>query len=113
MIKNEISFEDFLRLDIRTGRIERVEVFEKALKPAYKVWVDFGDKIGVLKTSAQVTECYQPIDLIGMNVLGLLNLPSKQIADFKSEFLMLGLYTAEGVVLVSPNKNAKPGDILG
>ncbi|HEY8362238.1 MAG TPA: tRNA-binding protein [Tissierellaceae bacterium] len=107
------TFEDFQKLDIRVGEIIRVEPFEKARKPAYKLWVDFGDEIGIKKSSAQITECYKMEDLIGRQVLGVVNLPPKQIADFISEVLILGTYSKQGVVLIKPEQPVEKGDKLG
>ncbi len=107
------TFEDFMRLDIRVGEIIEVDFFEKAKKPAYKLWVDFGDEIGIKKSSAQITECYKKEELIGKQVLGVVNFPPRQIADFMSEVLVLGIYTAQGVVLIQPEQPVKKGDKLG
>lgn len=107
------TFEDFSKLDIRVGEITKVEVFEKAKKPAYKLWVDFGDEIGIKKSSAQITECYKEEDLIGKQVLGVVNFPPRQIADFMSEVLVLGIYSTQGVVLIQPQQPVKKGDKLG
>lgn len=107
------TFEDFQKLDIRVGEIIRVEPFEKARKPAYKLWVDFGDEIGIKKSSAQITECYKMEDLKGRQVLGVVNLPPKQIADFISEVLILGTYSKQGVVLIKPEQPVEKGDKLG
>lgn len=107
------TFEDFLKLDIRVGEIVKVEFFEKARKPAYKLWVDFGDEIGIKKSSAQITQCYKKEDLIGKQVLGVVNFPPKQVADFISEVLILGTYSKQGVVLVQPEQSVEKGDKLG
>ena len=107
------TFEDFMKLDIRVGEVTEVEFFEKAKKPAYKLWVDFGDEIGIKKSSAQITDCYKKEDLIGKQVLGVVNFPPRQIADFKSEVLILGIYAAQGVVLIQPEQSVKKGDKLG
>lgn len=106
-------FEDFLKLDIRVGEIVKAESFEKAKKPAYKLWVDFGEEIGVKKSSAQITECYSSEELIGKQVMGIVNFPQRQIADFISEVLILGTYSEQGVVLIQPEQKVKKGDKLG
>lgn len=107
------TFDDFLKLDIRVGDIIKVENFEKARKPAYKLWVDFGDEIGIKKSSAQITECYKMEDLISKQVLGVVNFPPRQISDFMSEVLVLGVYGDQGVVLIQPGQTVKKGDKLG
>ena len=107
------TFDDFLKLDIRVGNIIKVEIFEKARKPAYKLWVDFGDEIGIKKSSAQITECYRREDLINKQVLGVVNFPPRQVADFMSEALILGVYGEQGVVLIQPEQSVKKGDKLG
>lgn len=107
------TFDDFLKLDIRVGEIIQAEDFEKARKPAYKLWIDFGDGIGIKKSSAQISECYKTRELIGKQVLGVVNFPPRQIADFMSEVLILGVYTEQGVVLIQPEKPVKKGDKLG
>jgi len=107
------TFEDFMKLDIRVGEITKVEFFEKARKPAYKLWVDFGSEIGIKKSSAQITECYKKDELLGKQVLGVVNFPPRQIADFMSEALVLGVYATQGVVLIKPEQPVKKGDKLG
>ncbi|KRU26650.1 export-related chaperone protein CsaA [Clostridium sporogenes] len=107
------NFEDFMKLDIRVGEIIKVEFFEKAKKPAYKLLVDFGTEIGIKKSSAQITECYKKEELIGKQVLGVVNFPPRQIADFMSEVLVLGIYTTQGVVLIQPQQPVRKGDKLG
>lgn len=102
-----------MKLDIRVGEIIRAELSEKTKKPAYKLWVDFGEEIGVRKSSAQITECYEIKDLIGRQVLGIVNFPPRQIADFQSEVLVLGTYSAQGVVLIQPERPVQKGDKLG
>lgn len=106
-------FEDLLKLDIRVGEIIKAEVFEKAKKPAYKLWVDYGTDIGVLKSSAQITQCYSIEELVGILVLGVVNFPPRQVADFMSEALVLGIYAEQGVVLITPQQPVKKGDKLG
>ena len=106
-------FEDFMKLDIRVGTIVEAKVFEKAKKPAYQLKVDFGSEIGIKKSSAQITQQYQPEDLIGKQVLAVVNFPPRQIADFLSEVLVLGTYSEGGVVLITPDKKVENGDKLG
>ncbi|TCO73773.1 tRNA-binding protein [Marinisporobacter balticus] len=108
-----VTFDDFLKLDIRVGEIVQVEVFKKAKKPAYKLWIDFGDELGIKKSSAQITECYRIEELIGKQVLGVVNFPPRQIADFMSEVLILGIYAEQGVVLIQPEQPVRNGDRLG
>ena len=106
----EISFDDFMKVDIRTGLVVKAEAFPEARKPAIKIWVDFGDEIGVRKTSAQVTVHYTPENLIGKQVMGVVNFPARQIGPFMSEFLVLGVPAAEGaIVLVGPDQNTPIG----
>lgn len=107
------SFEDFMKLDIRVGTVVSAKVFEKAKKPAYQLQVDFGEEIGVKKSSAQITDHYSTDDLIGKRVLAVVNFPPRQIADFMSEVLVLGTYSEGGVVLITPDKPVKNGDKLG
>jgi tRNA-binding protein len=106
----QISWDDFLKLDIRVGTIIKAEAFPKANKPAYKISVDFGKDIGIKKTSAQITDLYHLDHLIGKQVLGVVNLPSKQIGPFMSEFLLTGLVQANGkVVLVTSDQKVENG----
>lgn len=107
------TFDDFMKLDIRVGTITEAKVFTKARKPAYQLKVDFGDEIGVKKSSAQITNHYQPEELVGKQVLAVVNFPPRQIADFMSEVLVLGTYSEGGVVLITPDKAVKNGDKLG
>lgn len=108
-----IEFEDFSKIDIRAGTIVNAELFEQAKKPAYKVWVDFGEEIGIKKTSAQITDHYTPSSLIGKQILGIINFKPKQIANFISEFLILGVYAKDGVVLITLDQEVENGDKLG
>ena len=107
------TFDDFMKLDIRVGTILETKVFEKARKPAYQLWVDFGEEIGVKKSSAQITEQYIPEELVGKQVMAVVNFPPRQIGNFMSEVLVLGTYSEGGVVLIRPDKDVKNGDKLG
>ena len=107
------TFDDFMKLDIRVGTVTGAKVFEKARKPAYQLTLDFGDEIGVKRSSAQITDHYEPAELIGRQVLAVVNFPPRQIADFMSEVLVLGTYSEGGVVLIAPDRNVQNGDKLG
>ena len=107
------TFDDFMKLDIRVGTIIEAKVFEKAKKPAYQLKVDLGNEIGIKKSSAQITDVYKCEELIGKQVLAVVNFPPRQIADFMSEVLVLGTYSKDGVVLITPDKEVANGDKLG
>ena len=107
------TIEDFMKLDIRVGRIISAKFFEKAKKPAYQLEVDFGEEIGGKKSSTQITEVYKENDLVGKQVLAVVNFPPRQIANFISEVLVLGTYSKNGVVLITPDKEVDLGDKLG
>ncbi len=93
-----ISYEEFDKVDIRSGTVVNVEPFPRTKKPAYKVWVDFGSEIGIKQTSAQVTVHYTPESLIGRQVAGCINLGDKNIAGFISEFLLVGFPDKDGAI---------------
>ena len=112
-MKTMAVFEDLLKLDVRVGEVMKEEVYEEVKKPTYKLWVDYGSEIGILKSSAQITQCYTCEELVGMQVLGVVNFPPRQIADFMSEALILGVYAEQGVVLITPQQPVKKGDKLG
>lgn len=107
------TFDDFLKLDIRVGEIIEAEVFKKARKPAYKLVVDFGEEIGKKNSSAQITEAYSAEELVGKQVLGVINFPPRNIAGFISEVLVLGTYSEGGVIIIQPERKVENGDKLG
>ena len=93
-----ITYEDFARVDLRSGTVVKVEEFSRAKKPAFKVWVDFGSEIGILQTSAQITIHYTPDSLIGRQVVGCVNMGEKNIAGFNSQFLLVGFSDESGAI---------------
>ncbi len=105
-----ISYEDFANIDIRVGRIIQVEDFPQARKPAYKLLIDFGPELGVKRSSAQVTTHYTKEDLLGKQIIAVINFPPKQIGPFLSEVLTLGAPDGEGgVVLLTPTQDVPLG----
>ena len=108
-----ISYADFEQVDIRVGRITRAEAFPEARKPAYKLWVDFGGEIGEKRSSAQITTHYTLEELVGRQVLGVVNFPARQIGPVLSEVLVLGLPDEDGqVVLIGPGHEVPLGGKL-
>ncbi len=106
----EISFDDFLAVDIRVGRVTRAEPYPEARKPAIKLWVDFGPEIGEKKSSAQITAHYDPEGLVGRQVMAVVHFPPRQIGRFMSEILVLGLSDANGdIVLIGPDTPVPDG----
>ena len=109
-----ITCDDFDRVEIRTGTIVALEDFPQAKKPAYRITADFGESAGLKKTSARVTELYTKEDLLGRQIIGVLNFPVKQIGPFMSEFLLTGFYDENGnVVLAVPERAIRNGAALG
>ncbi len=106
----EISFDNFQKVDIRVGRVLSAEPLDGARKPAYKLRIDFGPELGVKQSSAQITERYQPAELIGKLVLAVVNFPPRRIAGFRSDVLTLGVADLEGaVILIAPDREVPLG----
>ena len=112
-MKELASINDFSKLDIRVGKIIEAKVFEEAKRPAYKLTIDFGSEIGIKKSSAQITKIYKVEDLIGKQILAVVNFPPMQIANYFSEVLVLGTYSKDGVVLIKPDIEVENVDKLG
>jgi len=108
MEKDTVSFEDFQKIDIRIGTILEISDFPKAKKPAYQLKIDFGS-LGTKRSSAQITTLYSKEELIGKKIIAIVNFKPKQIADFLSECLILGIQNNEDVVLLGPQKNTENG----
>ncbi len=107
---DEITFDDFLKVDIRVGKITRAEPFPEAKKPAIKLWVDFGEELGEKKSSAQITKHYEPENLVGKQVMAVVNFPPRQIGPVMSEVLVLGVSDADGgIILLSPDLEVPVG----
>jgi tRNA-binding protein len=108
-----IAFDDFLKVDIRVGRIVAVEPFPQARKPAFKLTVDFGPEIGIKRSSAQITVNHSPKDLVGSLVMAVVNFPPRQVGPFMSEVLTLGVPDANGdVMLIRPDRDVPVGGRL-
>ena len=111
-MSEQITFDDFMRVDVRVGRIVSVDDFPEARKPAWKLTIDFGPEIGHKRSSAQIAN-YSREELEGRLVLGVINFPPRQIGPFMSEVLTLGTYRGDTVLLINPEPDAQPGDRLG
>jgi tRNA-binding protein len=112
-IMETISFDDFLKVELRVGRIVKAQVFAEARKPAYVLHVDFGEKLGIRKSSAQVTDLYQPEDLVGRLVVAVVNFPRKQVGPLMSECLVTGFHNQDGAVaLCVPDQDVPLGTRL-
>jgi tRNA-binding protein len=112
-VSADLGWDEFMRVDMRVGRIVEVEDFPEARKPAWKLRVDFGEQIGMRRSSAQITN-YARNELVGRLVIAVVNFPPKQIGPVRSECLVLGTYTADGaVLLLTPEPEAALGDRVG
>lgn len=103
-----IDYEDFDKIELRVGTVIKVEPFEKARKPSYKIWVDLGEEIGIKKSSAQVTHFYRPDELMGRQVVCVCNLKPRQIANFMSEVLVTGFESLEGGIVLTSVERPVP-----
>ncbi|BAO55560.1 tRNA-binding protein [Nonlabens marinus] len=111
---NNLSWEEFTKVDMRVGTIVDAQSFPEARRPAYKLTIDFGNELGIRKTSAQITDHYNLEDLIGKQIIAVVNFPKKQIANFMSECLVLGSVDSEKrVILLQPDQQAVNGDRVG
>lgn len=107
---NQVNFTEFMKIDVRVGTIKQVKDFPEARNPSYQLFIDFGPEIGIKKTSGQITKNYQKDELVGRQVLAVVNFPPKQIGPFMSECLTLGINDENGdVVLIRPDRNVPNG----
>ena len=113
IIMNDLTWREFERVDVRVGTILSAEVFKEAIKPSIKMTIDFGEAIGIKKSSAQITDHYNPQSLVGMQVAAVINFPKKQIVPFMSECLVTGFTQSDGsIILAVPQKGALNGSRL-
>ncbi|NAS32639.1 tRNA-binding protein [Flavobacteriaceae bacterium R38] len=110
---SEISWNDFIKVDMRVGTIIEVNDFPKARKPAYQLTIDFGSEIGIRKSSAQITKRYTQQELAGRQIIAVVNFPKKQIANFMSECLVMGAVNGDDVILLSPDVKVENGLQIG
>jgi len=110
---DQITWKDFETVELRAGTVVDAQNFPEARRPAYKLFIDFGPELGIRKSSAQITDLYHPEDLIGRQVIAVVNFPAKQIGPFMSECLVTGFYNENGaVILAVPEKTVKNGSKL-
>lgn len=108
-----INYEDFIKVDIRVGRVVNVEAFPESKKPALKLYIDFGKEVGIKKSSAQITHLYSKENLVDKQVIAVVNLPPRQVGKFMSEVLVLGLSNSSNeIVLVHPDQEVTNGNRL-
>lgn len=103
-----ISWEDFEKVELKVGTVVKAEEFPEARRPAYKVWVDFGGELGIKKSSAQITVHYTPEELVGKQIVAVVNFPPKQIGPIKSEFLLTGFFDENGAVVIAKPERPVP-----
>ena len=103
-----ITWDEFVSVELRVDTVLKVEEFPEARKPAYKIWADFGPEIGEKKTSVQITQLYCPDELIGRQIIGVINFPDKQVGPFRSEFLLTGFADVDGAVVIAVPERAVP-----
>ncbi|HIB37473.1 tRNA-binding protein [Mesonia sp.] len=108
-MEKEITWQDFVKIDMRVGTIIEVNDFPKARKPAYQLRIDFGEEIGIRKTSAQITKRYTKEDLLGKQTIAVVNFPKKQIANFMSECLLMGAVNGDEVTIIQPEASIENG----
>ena len=111
--ERDLSPNEFARVELRAGTVTRAEPFPEARKAAYRLWVDFGPELGILHSTAQITDLYDLDELVGRQVVGVVNFPPKQIGPVMSHCLVTGFYTDGGVVLAVPERPVPNGSKLG